>query len=104
MNVRLLRKVQKKIQDSPELFDMKDWDGKNECGTTHCIGGWGRALYRGRKSSMLDMFGIGLEQFTRLCNSCKWPKRFQGRKDPWKPTIKQAVARIDEFIATNGAE
>ena len=44
LNVRLLRRIQKKITKHPELFDMSSWSHETSCGTSCCIGGWALIL------------------------------------------------------------
>jgi hypothetical protein len=107
MNVKLLRRIQRKIlelAESPKtkpLFDMRHFTGYSRCGTSHCIGGWAREMTGKPIKVALDVYG---EEASRLFYCDLWPKKFQGRKEPYLPTPKQAVARIDHFIATNGAE
>lgn len=116
MNVELLREVAKKILKNPRRFDMTRFNGLNECGTTHCIGGWARKI---SGEDEIDALGITGEQAKRLFyvtyddeEVYLWPKRFIGRQkkgltrsqSAWRPTPKQAAARIEHFIKTGGAE
>lgn len=113
MNVELLRKIAAVIQEKPELFDMQYFNWRNSCGTSHCIGGWAE-----------DMTGLPMQEALNISNlearrlfyvdgdfsdeeegdEGGWPKQFHGVPEPWKPTPQQAAARIEHFIATNGAE
>jgi hypothetical protein len=41
----------------PELFSMNAWTGLNECGTTHCVGGWLRLdPWFQENTTILDIF------------------------------------------------
>lgn len=107
MNVELLEKIAEVIVNDPAHFDMNYFTHETACGTTHCIGGWAETIsgvhdyedYSG--ATALEMDG---DQASRLFFADEWPERFQGEKDPWSPTPKQAAARIRHFIATDGAE
>lgn len=115
MNVRLLRRIAKVIQEKPTEFDMVNFTGYTNCGTTHCIGGWAQE-FTGKHP--MEALRITPEQGNRLfyvTNNNReplWPKRFMGRKKKnlsmedswWKPTPRQAVARIEHFIKTQGKE
>lgn len=115
MNVELLRKIAVVIQEKPQLFDMLHFSSDTKRGTAHCIGGWAEELTGKDKYTALD---IPVMQAARLFYVCDgmgeplWPRRFLGRKkkgmshevSKWRPTPKQAAARIEHFIATNGAE
>lgn len=43
-NVKLLRRVQKKILAQPKGFDMSGYEMDTACGTERCIAGWAIAL------------------------------------------------------------
>lgn len=108
MNVRLLRKIAKVIQEKPRvLFDMDNGNMDGDCGTPHCIMGWAHAL-----TGVDSMAALGLtaDQWLRLYHVSEWPERFATyRRKPvgmkWSLiTPKQAAARIEHFIKTGGAE
>jgi hypothetical protein len=110
MNVRLLRRIAKRIQEKPREFSMLYYTGLNlpgKCKTTHCIGGWARHFTGLDPGAALD---LTVEQEPRLFYVSGWPKQFQGRRRTgredyqWYPTTKQTAARIEHFIKTKGAE
>jgi hypothetical protein len=54
MNIKLLRKIQKRILEEPAQFQMDSWFLNNpnmipNCGTAACIGGWAVTLGKRRK-------------------------------------------------------
>lgn len=116
MNIELLRKVQDKLRElgksrkTRQLFDMSDFARQKTCGTARCIGGWTAelgnqpSLWGGVERRLPVLLDVSAVQVERLCYPNWWPKKFMGRRDPWKPSIAQAIARIDHFIATDGAE
>lgn len=129
MNIELLRQIQDKIRQYPESFNMITWHSSSSCGTTHCIGGWCDVLSYPDKEFVDDpcywltgkerqvLLDISIDQYVRLCHADKWPKQFQGTEifpaesrysmpslAVWNVTPEQAIARIDHFINTNGAE
>lgn len=134
MNTKLLRKIVKVIQEKPREFNMKFWhhDKKDKemwdsgrsveafcslpeerriaCSTTHCIAGWAQALSKDRnckKPAETDarrLLEITPLQARKLFLCHNWPSEFRGKNDDWKPSIKQAVARIERFIETEGRE
>lgn len=113
MNVRLLRRIAKVIQEKPREFDMRTFHNQKDCGTTHCIGGWAEAL---TGKNPIEALGLTGDESDRLfyvqIKNHEWPKRFLGRKRKnmtwreyvWLPTARQAAARIEHFIKTKGAE
>ena len=107
MNVKLLKRVRNHIRNDWKHFDMSNFTKKTDCGTTRCIFGWLIVL------GNLDPYdfgvskaiaGLDVNQFDRLTYCTRWPAQFQGKKDEWKPTKKQVLARIGHFIKTGGAE
>ena len=93
------------------------------CGTAACIAGWSVLLERGMRAKVKDfhaagarVLGISTEydedhdlssEATRLFYTCYWPHKFQTRYDSaksQKQRAKVAVARIEHFIKTKGAE
>jgi hypothetical protein len=132
MNVRLLRRIAKVIQEKPKEFDMSYWhtdrtdgiadslcglpkDRRVGCSTSHCIAGWAQVLSTKRDCAMhaeddaQRILGLTAEQSDRLfyvggATTGGWPQRFRGRKYEFSPTAKQAAARIEWFIKTKGAE
>lgn len=129
MNTRLLRRIQKHILAEPKRFVMgtthaygapgapianttklvgpNDFNNGNPyeqkqtfapCGTAACIMGWGQTL--GATSKDADMWN-------KLCSAGDWPTIFRSRYKAAKTPLARAriaVARIDHFIATKGAE
>ena len=138
MNIRLLRRIAKVIQEKPREFDMGYWhidttidwfqgehdalcglpkDKRISCTTTHCIAGWAQVLSPKRNcrlpadSDAQRLLGLTNEEADRLFHvdgggtTLGWPRKFRGRgTNIWKPTVKQAAARIEHFIKTKGAE
>ena|ERR1700728_4187244 len=80
------------------------------CDTTHCIAGWAQAISPDRKcktpaeKDAKRLLQITPSMANRLFYCDNWPEQFQGKRDTWKPTRKQAVERIKHFISTEGAE
>lgn len=114
MNVRLLRRIAKVIQEKPELFNMLHFKIQTDCGTSHCIGGWAEHFTGKEATEALDLTYDQAERLFYVSAGSKplWPRRFLGRKKKglsnvgswWRPTPKQAAARIEHFIKTKGAE
>ena len=103
-------------EDADALCDLPK--GKRiACTTTHCIAGWAQALSTKRDctvSAEVDaerLLELSHDQAMRLffvtgffvTDEC-WPRKFRGRRNAWTPTPRQAAARIEHFIKTNGAE
>lgn len=122
VGIDTLRQVQQIIARKPAQFDMEastlPYDAPNvyengaereiECGITHCIGGWCAAILRKTFWGCLDVMGLSELEWDRLCHvdsedSRGWPEEFRSPGYAWKPSIKQAIARIDKFIETDGA-
>jgi hypothetical protein len=93
---------------------MQTFSGEKECGTTHCIGGWAEAI---TGKSPEKALGLTRDQAHRLFYVAsfripQWPKKFLGRKRKnmsvedswWMVTPRQAAARIEWFIKTEGRE
>lgn len=40
INQDLFQRVYDQITSEPETHDQCDWEGRDECGTTRCVGGW----------------------------------------------------------------
>lgn len=132
MNVRLLRRIQKRILAEPLQFQMGHWftargdwsdfiDGHApemipNCGTAACIAGWAVTLDLHKKPSEVEVNSIEprarrllkltLEQALRLFIINQWPQEFSGDWAILTPRQKarRAVQRIDYFIMTKGAE
>lgn len=126
MNVRLLRKIAKIIQEpkTKGQFSMKTWhkDKKDNeaynilcdlpkekqisCNTSHCIAGWAQVLSPNRDCKQYAdtdaqrILGLDSYQAYRLFYADAWPKGF----GKWRATPAQAAARIEHFIKTKGAE
>lgn len=129
LNVKLLRKIQKHILAEPKRFIMGWWNEKSspgeplndfemcstipKCGTAACIGGWALILsgenpdlMRSVSKAAGALLGIENDAANRLFDSYAWPNRFRRFRELKSPAarVKVAVARIDHFIKTNGAE
>jgi hypothetical protein len=130
MNVRLLRRIAKVIQEKPKEFNMSSWhrdkvaaragiwsasvdalcelpkERRISCTTTHCIAGWAQVLSPDRNCKELAevdamrLLDIHPEQAMRLFHGCNWPSGY----GKWRATAAQAAARIEHFIKTKGAE
>lgn len=46
INRKLFGQVYDYVVAHPELHDQADWTNFNECGTSHCVGGWALHFYR----------------------------------------------------------
>ena len=117
MNVRLLRRIAKVIQEKPDQLDMRWLHTKDDeaadigCATAHCICGWGAVLLGlediGTGSSAGNTFGLDWDQQCRLFFVHGWPVKF-GRPYAKSKTPKYkagvAAARIEHFIKTKGRE
>lgn len=99
-------------------------DEQVSCDTTHCIAGWAQVLAPDRDCQVrasLDarrLLDLTPEQADRLFyveiedGGTGWPLKFRGRPNKgmdklesmWSMTPKQAAARIEHFIATEGKE
>jgi len=115
MNVRLLRKVQKHIAKEYRRWSWSFVRPTNEspCGTQACIGGWTcilgqklsipliakedkSVLRKINRSIARKLLGLTPKEAQRLF--FLWPGQF----NPYDQS--DAVARIDHFIKTKGAE
>lgn len=131
MNVRLLRRVQKKILKEPEQFLMERWYEHNpetvpNCGTAACIAGWAVALERrltpeqarkkiynpGTISDFIDyaasLLNIGRRDAEALFSRDAWPddlnSEYNKNRNNHKARARIAAERIDRFIETNGEQ
>jgi hypothetical protein len=116
MNVRLLRKIAKVIQEKPRQFDMRWLHMKAnkptlmKCGTAHCILGWASVMLKkdiGNGGSGCDALGVDMESLNRLIFVGGWPIQFSKPHETRKTNhakAKIAAARIEHFIKTKGAE
>jgi hypothetical protein len=130
LNVRLLRRIQRRILKEPRQFQMDDLYSATDdfgkevtanCGTAACIAGWAVALSSGispREASILDSTGqqntwglavkkLGLESGRPLFLVYEWPGKFWAAYERAKTNRQQAkvaVARIEHFIKTKGEE
>jgi hypothetical protein len=121
MNVELLRKVEEKILAEPSRFDMSTFVDRGVCGTTYCIGGWAATLSGKEVSNKYhkddskdpgqEELGLTDEEADRLFYTNCWPEEFL--PEGWQETdddvsesitARQAVDRIEHFIATEGRE
>lgn len=125
MNTRLLRRVQKWIAKEPRSYDQDatlDRSDESPCGTVGCIAGWTCALSgktpQARKRFSYNrarvQLGLTTEQASRLfsyiwafSDGGGWPNKFNkaylDAKTP-RARARVAVARIEHFIKTKGAE
>lgn len=127
LNVRLLRAIQRQILKEPLQFTMETWFWSYpsgfrysipNCGTAACIAGWALAVskkisphkaklnyYKTESAKLPDMafplLGVDANQGGRLFYFNRWPAKF---KTKHQDNAKQAVARIEHFITTKGAE
>jgi hypothetical protein len=111
MNVKLLRKIKKHILAYPKTFAMSFWQEPRRvsesrpCGTAACIGGWAKLLTKDRKLTAADALGLSHQGAWLLFNMHRWPSRFQTKaKEETAAFARNAAARIDHFIATDGRE
>lgn len=83
------------------------------CGTAACIAGWALCLSQKINPIALRFKGgnqriiLGLEdnEIVRLQWFSEWPSKFQKHTKEGTPAFaRQAVARIEHFIKTKGAE
>lgn len=107
MNVRLLRRIAKVIQEKPKEFYMGYFTGETKCGITHCIGGWAAVLsgVKEEETSVGEMCALlGVTEGQR--ENLFYPDYANAWVDygMYKATPKQAAARIEHFIKTKGAE
>lgn len=133
MNVKYLRRIQRAILEHPSQFQMDTlFDNHLDdqiklpkkvggCGTAACIAGWALHLH-GRCKTLATttecmrtttsenartILGLTSDQYDRLCFAPNWPEPFRSRNDNAKTArtqAKNAVARIEHFIKTKGAE
>lgn len=122
MNVKLLRKIAKVIQERPREFDMRwlhvknnalGWDepAEMDCGTAHCICGWAAVIKNNPnlQNNVIgyEAFGILPAQANRLFFVGGWPSALRERYKKAKldrTRARIAAARIEHFIATEGRE
>lgn len=118
MNVRLLRKIAKVIQEKPRKLDMAvlHSNGKGmfrplTCATAHCICGWGAVLANrpdiDASISSEPVFGIDSGMRNRLFWVGRWPQQFRESYRARKTQAAKArvaAARIEHFIKTAGKE
>lgn len=130
MNVKLLRRIQEKILAEPRQFNMGSYFLSNRdirnfllpnpeipnCGTAACIAGWALALASNRKPSecedskanmifSIKVLDLDIDSGRRLFHFVCWPEVYQlMRAEGTKKYAEQAVARIDHFIKTKGAQ
>lgn len=122
MNVRLLRRIEKRILKEPGQFDMGDWlrrglpkDKLHPCGTEACIAGWACILSKKVPRSYLHVQEVatkllGISPYGAQCLFVPtfWPNKFGTVSASFNPGTKayarNAVRRIEHFIKTKGAE
>lgn len=128
MNLQMFERIKEKILTDPENFEMNDF----RCGTSFCIAGWAVALdcmdkgtvipedpcwnWEANAAKILGITSeydedyleqIELSQAEMLFYVGDWPEVFQHNHydDENKDSrAKNACARIDHFIATDGRE
>lgn len=128
MNVRLLRRIQKRILAEPRQFQMlqvfsnsiKSGRKIPHCGTAACIVGWGIALRAKLKPSLANeamgdcsrkikttdeakIFDLERDASARLVYFDQWPRKFRKIPEIKEGTAafaRQAARRIDHFIKT----
>jgi hypothetical protein len=120
MNVKLLRRIQKRILKHPDSYDQNVMISRDECGTTACIAGWAVLLspldpgFIGDYASKATLLlGLDDEQAIRLFDviedgyCCGWPDKYVRaylRAKTPRGRARAAMRRIDHFIKTKGAE
>lgn len=129
MNVELLNKIKERITEEPRQFDMGTWFSPYSpeipnCGTAACIAGWALAISYNENPQRANLLalkegtgyalpasrflGLSYLESTRLFYTNQWPLRFfwAYHEEGISPKEKARIAceRIDQFIATNGAE
>lgn len=130
MNVELLRQTQTAILEEPKRVNMRMWaltqsyqkelGQEPPCGTVGCIAGWIVSItqnLRGDKlAENMNIEGtatrlLGFPSFYEteiLFYLSRWPWAYQQRLALTKPGTREyaevVAARIDHFIATEGAE
>jgi hypothetical protein len=125
MNTELLLKVKEAILREPEHFDMADWFRfREECGTTACIAGWAISIGRNcdnlaSAAALADLSDVNnwfhgqllleleFPEAERLFMWSEWPLYFRSQYINSETNASRALIaadRIDQFIATNGAE
>lgn len=132
MNIKLLRRIQKKILAEPRQFQMARLfaetiyrkSGKKSpsipnCGTAACIAGWAVCFGKRKNPRACENGGAWLgdsvyaremielteSQKERLFFSHNWPLKFQKIEDAGTVAFaRQAAKRIDFFIKTNGTD
>lgn len=133
MNTRLLRAIQKRIDDVPARVAMGEWFSLStgrpnppECGTVGCIAGLAISIREGKRGDVLinkyqysgryemthntarGYLHLTYSEGNRLFHASSWPEKFRIRLDKAREGSKQyarAVSdRIDHFIETGGAE
>ncbi len=113
MNRKLLKQVQEKIREKPAVFDMDQWFGENECGTTACIAGhaWEISNRDHRLFSLTgvkNLLNINSEQTERLFFVYNWPDDMADIyydamvDEDYQTASEVAIARIELFINTRG--
>lgn len=119
MNIPLLKRIQRQIDKSPDLFLMDCTGQKRECGTAYCIAGWACVLsgvplsfeedpdgvrsFEGMEKAE-DLLQISNLQGDNLFLEDQWPVEFQRDDGVREPLPALAIKRIDHFIATEGRE
>jgi hypothetical protein len=127
MNVKLLRKVKRRILAEPKRLYMTSYLAFDrdvvdrpmpKCGTVGCIAGWACIIAMPKLSPQeiwrqfavgfkaMELLGLTDEEKFRLFEPGAWPKQFErGTSDDGKKkTAEVAAARIEHFIKTKGKE
>lgn len=123
MNIPLLEKVKAAILAEPQTYNQAYFIEETPCGTTCCIAG--HALLQAGVCSISEMKDLvpsfiatlaeeeldltTNQRFRLFASPHDWPEPYRSRMiDAWENSDKDAeahiaAARIDKFIATNGA-
>lgn len=131
MNVELLEKVKQHILEEPRRLNMQYVliaSSTAPCGTVGCVAGWAMFLtgamdkygylipsecHRDNYDIAMEKLGLNKQQTGKLFDFSKWnigyhwPANFENAYNNAETPEERArvtVARIDHFIATNGAE
>jgi hypothetical protein len=117
MKIKLLRKIAAAIEENPGGLNMSILHSNRagyyvevDCATAHCICGWGavitgKSIDAGRSSE--PVFGINSVQRSKLFWTIGWPAQFSApyrRATSAESKAAIAIARIEHFVKTKGAE
>jgi hypothetical protein len=127
LNVKLLRKIKKHVEEEPRRLIMARWQQKGragelvedeaatfnlpECGTAACIAGWavnlsGKKIETDVGARAMTLLGLTFEQSQNLFNTGNWPgdygDKFDNETSPER-RVKILGKLIDKVIESKGA-